>query len=251
MKAIIKTKIGTDRRVASIKKAVANELDDLKIKRVNDPGQADLAIIIGGDGTLLYWQSQLSCPLVGINGSGIGYYMGVSEEDFLGKIKKIIEGKEGIDYNIRKLSRLQASINGKLLPPALNEYLISSKYTRKIFECKLKVGEKDTIERGTGVICYTPTGSGALARSAGAGKLEWTDSRIGIIALAPYGGELKNGGMLVSGGEIIIECISDKGEVCVDGQEKYSYGIKKGDIVLIKKSTTDKKIIKVIDIDKK
>lgn len=238
MKIVIKSKgdQGGERRISGLLKSLGIELTE-------NPQQADLAILLGGDGTFLFWQSKINCPLLGIKTGGVGHYLSSSKNDFLEKIKKVLQGKEGKDYFIHKFLRLEATLNGKKLPPALNEYLISPIYTRKMFSCKLKVKGKESLERNSGVIIYTPTGSTAFASSAGGKKLNWDEKKIGIIALAPYSGKLKKGEILLNKEKIMVECLNQEGEICVDGQEKYTYKIKYGDKIVIEKSPNYSQVI--------
>lgn len=226
-----------------IKKKIINLLNELKIKHTENIQQADLAIIIGGDGTFLFWQSQISCPILGIKDRGVGHYMKASQNDFLKKIKTVLKGKEGKDYYIYKLLRITATLNKKILPPALNEYLVSSGLTREMFNCQLKIRGDESLERNSGIIVYTPTGSSAFAKSAGAEELKWDDKRMGIVALAPYSGRLKKGEILLSKGGFYIKCLNKKGEICIDGQKKYTYKIKYNDRIFIQKSNNYAKVI--------
>jgi NAD kinase len=223
---------------SSVKKKIFGFLKNLEAEVADNAGRADLAIIVGGDGTFLYWQSEFKCPLLGVKDKkeGVGYYMSASLEDFPEKISMVLGGKEGKDYFVRKLLKLAADLNGKSLRPALNEYLISSGRTRKMFNCRIKVDGKEFVERNSGIIVYTPTGSNAFAEAAGAKKLAWNCKKMGIAAVAPYAGILKRGEILLAGGEAVMECLDNKGEICVDGQEKYSYKIKRGDMIAVRKS---------------
>ncbi len=219
------------------KKKVLTLLKNLGIKPINNPQKADLAIILGGDGTFLFWQSKINCPMLGIRTRGVGYYMQASKNNFLKGLKIILNGKRGKDYFINKFLRLEATLNGKILPPALNEYLVSSGLVRKMFNSKLKVRGKGSLERNSGIIIYTPTGSNAFASATGAKKLAWAEKKIGIVALAPYSGRLKRGETLLDNGKITLECLNKIGEICIDGQDKYTYKIKQGDKIKVRKSS--------------
>ena len=73
----------------------------------DEPGDCDLAVMIGGDGTMLRYQSPLGCAILGINpGRSVGYYMAANGKDFEKKLTKLIEGEEGKDYFIREFTRL-------------------------------------------------------------------------------------------------------------------------------------------------
>jgi NAD+ kinase len=210
----------------------------------------DFVIVFGGDGTLLRDQSLLDCPVLGVNpGKSVGYYMKAGRGDFKKKIKILIRGRAGKDYHLHDLSRLQASLNGQVLPVlALNDVLVSPIYVRRMLKSKLSVGGKSSVERNSGIIIYTPTGSHAFAHSAGAKKLEHGSGVIGVAAFAPYSGSLKGSEITVSKGVVKVECLGEEGEVCIDGSEVNVMRIRKGDTVTVAKS---KSMLRLVGFSRK
>ncbi|MFH0956441.1 MAG: NAD(+)/NADH kinase [Candidatus Aenigmatarchaeota archaeon] len=198
----------------------------------------DFAVIFGGDGTLMRDQSLLSCPVLGVNpGKSVGYYMKAGRSDFEGKIKKLIRGKAGRDYHVHSLLRLSASVNGKTIPAlALNDVLVSPIYVRRVLKATLSVGKAKSTERNSGIIVYTPTGSHAFAHSAGAGRLPYDSSMMGVAAFAPYSGKLKKSEILVARGPVKVECLGEEAEVCIDGSEVNLARITAGDVVKVQRS---------------
>ena len=198
---------------------------------------ADFALIIGGDGTLLRYNSQLKCPILGINpGHSVGHYMRACTDDFEEKILKLIKGRDGKDYHVYDLVRLETSVNGeKMKVTALNDVLVSPIFVRKALKAVLEANGKKSDETSSGIIIYTPTGSTAFAHSAGAEILEYDSNVMGVTALAPYSGELRKGEILLENGTVKIECLSDNGEVCIDGSAVNIEKLVKGDIVTVRK----------------
>jgi len=227
-----------------IKEKVIKLMKEYGMKIVDDSEKADLAIMIGGDGTLLKYQSTLKCPILGINpGQSVGYYMKANDKDFEKKIIKILEGKLGSDYFIFDLMRLETYVNDRQLKfLALNEVLISSIYTRRILKAELEVNGKMSIEHCSGIIIYTPTGSNAFAHSAGAKKILYNENIFGIVGLAPYIGVLKKGPILTQKDVIVIP-ISELAEICIDGQENQVKIVNSGDTIVVKKSANPVSII--------
>lgn len=235
MKVAIKTAKNAADEVKEIEKRIGKLLKDMKIAQTGIIGGADLAIIIGGDGTFLRWQSKAGCPMIGVKTGGVGYYMGATPEDFFANVSKILNENNSVGRR-RLLTRLTARLDGIIFPLALNEYLVSSGYVRQMFNCRLTVDGVSSVERNSGIIIYTPTGSNAFAHAAGAKIMACTGKKIGIIALAPYQGRLMGGEIIISDGEIKIECLNSCGEICADGQKEGAHKIKSGDIITIKKS---------------
>jgi NAD+ kinase len=199
---------------------------------------ADFAIIIGGDGTLLRYNSRLKCPILGVNpGHSVGHYMRACADDFGEKILRLVKGREGKDYHVYRLVRLETEVNGKVMrATALNEVLVSPIYVRRALKTLLEAGGKKSSETNSGIIIYTPTGSTAFAHSAGARKIEYDRNVVGITALAPYSGRLKKRGFLIKSGTVRIECLSEEAEVSIDGSEQDLMRLGKGDRVTVSQS---------------
>ena len=236
MKFIVRTKNGYGQ---DIRKEVADIIKRNGAEYTEDiePG-CDFAIVIGGDGTLLRDHWKLDCPVLGINpGKSVGYYMNAGRNDYKQCIMTLIKGRPSRDYHVHKLITLEAGINGeKMEARGLNDVLVSPIFVRRILESRLAVHGRESEERNSGIIVYTPTGSHAFAHSAGAKKLGYDSNMIGIAALAPYSGVLKKQEILVESGPVRIECMSDKGEVCIDGSDVNLKKLKKGDAVTVERS---------------
>jgi NAD kinase len=231
---------------SDIKKEVSEIIKGLGIKVCSrNRDDIDLAILIGGDGTLLREQSDIHCPILGINpGESVGYYMTANDKDFRKKAVQVLSGRHGKDYFVHNLMRLETKVNGKKMPYfALNDVLISPIYVRRILDAELIAGIRKSVERGTGILAYTPTGSVAYAGSLGARKLPWDFRRFGVTAIAPYAGRLKEGEILAEKETIRIKCLNDEGEVCVDGQEKQVLGLEKNDVIQVSKSVLPSRIV--------
>ena len=208
----------------------------------HEPQDCDLAITVGGDGTVLMHQSSLECPILGINpGKSVGYYTTAHAKDFESKLKRLLDGKAGKDYFIREFTRIEAMLNRKLLPfKALNEILVSPIFVRRMLNSSLEISGKKSLERNTGILFYTPSGSNAYAKSSGAKPLK--NDGFGVAAIAPYAGRLKKN-VVLDKGHVMITCLNDEGDVCFDGQEDQVCRIKENDVVFARKSDKPAKII--------
>lgn len=236
MKFIVRHK---ERYGDELMKHVTRFLEEQGADWTGEIGKADFALSIGGDGTIMRDHHLMRCPVLGINpGSSIGYYLGADNNNYKEKIRSLMNGKEGKDYHIHKLLRLDAFINGKRMEGrALNDVLVSPLYVRRMLETKLRLTGREGIERNSGVIVYTPTGSHAFAHSAGAAKMPHGSGLMGVTALAPYSGMLKEKEITVEKGHVRIECLSRTGEVCIDGSEVNIRKIGNGDVVEVRKNS--------------
>jgi len=133
--------------------------------------RADLAIVVGGDGTMLGAARDLvrhHVPLVGINQGRLGFMTDIGHADMFTGVTAILEGH----YSIEERTLLDAEITrggaSHLRTIALNEAVIGKGSQGRLIEFELSVdGEFVYRLRADGIIVATPTGSTAYSLSAG------------------------------------------------------------------------------------
>jgi NAD+ kinase len=152
--------------------------------------KADLAIVIGGDGTMLAAARELvqhGVPLVGINQGRLGFMTDIGQGDMLAGVGAILDGK----YSLEERSLLDAEIRreGKsaLRTIALNEAVIGKGSQGRLIEFELSVdGEFVYRLRADGIIVATPTGSTAYALSAQGPILHPAVPGLTLVPLNPH-----------------------------------------------------------------
>jgi NAD+ kinase len=152
--------------------------------------KADLAIVIGGDGTMLAAARELvrhQVPLVGINQGRLGFMTDIGHRDTQAGVGAILDGK----YAIEERSLLDAEIRraGKsvLRTIALNEAVIGKGSQGRLIEFELSVdGEFVYRLRADGIIVTTPTGSTAYALSAQGPILHPAVPALTLVPLNPH-----------------------------------------------------------------
>jgi NAD+ kinase len=152
--------------------------------------KADLAIVIGGDGTMLTAARDLvrqRVPLVGINQGRLGFMTDIGHDTMQAGVGAILDGK----YAIEERSLLDAEIKrqGKsvLRTIALNEAVIGKGSQGRLIEFELSVdGEFVYRLRADGIIVATPTGSTAYALSAQGPILHPAVPALTLVPLNPH-----------------------------------------------------------------
>ncbi|MBQ3718409.1 MAG: NAD(+)/NADH kinase [Methanomicrobium sp.] len=161
---------------AGISKAAISDISELS---------ADIAVVIGGDGTVLHTVRQLrkQIPIVGINRGHVGFLTELDPDEAKSYIEKIEEGR----YFIEERMRLHVLVDGEYAGDALNEAVIATSRPAKILHFIINIdGVPAERFRADGIIVSTPTGSTGYAMSAGGPIVDpWTDNFL-IIPLAPY-----------------------------------------------------------------
>lgn len=131
----------------------------------------DLAIMVGGDGTMLNIAQELSehdVPAIGVNLGRLGFLTDIALSDFDTSISSILAG----NYDIESRTMLQCQVieNSKQVCSgvSLNDMVISKGNTGRLIEFEIWVNGKFVSQpRSDGLIIATPTGSTAYALSAG------------------------------------------------------------------------------------
>lgn len=148
--------------------------------------QADLAIVIGGDGSMLEC-TRLAAPagvaVLGINMGRVGY-MTELEMDELDLLDKVFTGDYTLDARAM-LSVVIKSDSGKVKfrAHALNEAVIANGAAARMVDIELYDGEELVSQyRADGLVVATPTGSTAYSLSAG-GPI--VDPKLSCLCVTP------------------------------------------------------------------
>ncbi|MDA0983503.1 MAG: NAD(+)/NADH kinase [Proteobacteria bacterium] len=152
--------------------------------------QAELAIVLGGDGTMLAAARALArykLPLAGINQGRLGFMTDIALSEMAESVGAILEGRGSIEER----ALLEAGIlrDGRtiLSTLALNEAVVSKGSQARLIEFKLTIdGEYVYALRADGVIVATPTGSTAYALSAQGPILQPTVRAFALVPLNPH-----------------------------------------------------------------
>lgn len=133
--------------------------------------KADLAIVLGGDGTVLY-SARLcagkSMPILAVNLGTFGFLAEVNPDEWLLAFDLFQMGKMGISHRImlNTVLKREGQILGQYC--CLNDCVITSNGMAKIVNLKVIISNQEVIEyRADGIILATSTGSTAYSMAAG------------------------------------------------------------------------------------
>jgi NAD+ kinase len=151
---------------------------------------ADLALVVGGDGTMLAAARSLvrhGVPLAGVNQGRVGFMTDIALSDMHSAVDALLEGR----YTLEERTLLEAEIQreGKavLRTIALNEAVVGRGTQGRLIEFKLYLdGEYVYTLRADGVIVATPTGSTAYALSAQGPILHPSVPAFALVPLNPH-----------------------------------------------------------------
>lgn len=148
--------------------------------------QADIIIVLGGDGTILEAARRASVretPILGINLGRLGY-MAELELNDLSLLDRLFDGSYTLEN--RSMMRVELLNKGGELRSfcyALNDAVISNGSVSRLVDLELfEGGEPVTSYRADGLIVATPTGSTAYSMSAGGSIV---DPRVACFCVTP------------------------------------------------------------------
>jgi NAD+ kinase len=133
--------------------------------------ELDLAVSLGGDGTMLRTVDLVAdddVPVLGVNLGQLGYLTEVEPGHLHDALTRFLAGDHGIERRMRMAVEVEAAHIEPGARPALNEAVLSKTPTGQIARLEVTVDDKRfTTYTADGVIVATPTGSTAYAWSAG------------------------------------------------------------------------------------
>ncbi|TAM09036.1 MAG: hypothetical protein EPN72_13825 [Nevskiaceae bacterium] len=163
--------------------------------------RASMAIVVGGDGTLLSAARSLvnyEVPILGINHGRLGFLVEVGPDEITSAIGAVFNGQ----YYIAERFVLSAEIrhaDGSLTPPALaiNDVVLRNRASIRMIEYETWLSrdpqrpmgaqwEFISRHRADGLIISTPTGSTAYALSGGGPVLHPGLSAVALVPICPH-----------------------------------------------------------------
>ena len=175
--------------------------------------QCDLALVVGGDGTMLGIGRQLAqfgIPLVGINQGRLGFITDISFENYEAILGPMLRG----EYQEDRRWMMQANVvrDGHCVfsATAMNDVVVNRGATSGMVELRVEVdGRFVANQRADGLIIASPTGSTAYALSAGGPLLHPSINGWVIVPIAPH--TLSNRPIVLADiGEITVEIVAGR-----------------------------------------
>jgi NAD+ kinase len=219
--------------------ALNTGITDYPVLTPDELGQhCDLAIVVGGDGTMLGIARQLaphSVPLIGINQGRLGFITDVPAGTFAESLAPMIAG----DYEIEHRTMLEGGVwrDGASIfhGIAMNDVVVSRGAVAGMVELKIDVGDEFVANfRADGLIIASPTGSTAYALSAGGPLLHPGIGGWVLVPIAPHA--LSNRPIVMpDSGEINIEVVGGR-EVSVNFDMQSLASLLHGDRISVRRS---------------
>ncbi|WP_454763519.1 NAD kinase [Cupriavidus campinensis] len=171
--------------------AMATGLTGYPVLNAEEIGrQADVAVVLGGDGTLLGLARQLAghnVPLIGVNHGRLGFMTDIPLDDVTRTLPEMLAGRYEAETRMLLESRVIRDDGVIFSALALNDVVVNRSGISGMVELAVSVdGFFMYNQRSDGLIVSTPTGSTAYALAAGGPILHPTLSGLVLVPIAPH-----------------------------------------------------------------
>ncbi len=150
-----------------------------------DLGAADVAVVLGGDGTMLRALQRFlgtNVPVIGVNFGRVGFLASIEERGLEEGLARVFAG----DYRVVELTTLEVEAGGTRAE-AVNDVVALSAVKGRMVELAWALGGEDLgVQPCDGIICATPTGSTAYNLSNGGPVLVRGLDAMAVTFIAPH-----------------------------------------------------------------
>ena len=155
------------------------------VDEADDVPAADLAVVLGGDGTVLRALARFlgsGVPVIGVNFGRVGFLSSMGRRELEAGLGRVFAG----EYEVVELPTLELEHpDGHTV--AVNDVVVSSASLGRMIELELAVGGEELGRQPCdGIICATPSGSTAYNLSNGGPVLMWGLEAIALTYVAAH-----------------------------------------------------------------
>ena len=193
-------------------------------EKVDDIDSYDLAVVLGGDGTILRTAAQIKyrrIPVLGVNFGHLGFMANSNEDGIIPVVAAALAGELTVEQRTNLIIDVfyEGDENVELEPNssptegssaqffALNELVLARGAQGRMIDCRYAVsGEMVADVKGDGIIIATATGSTAYALSAGGPLVAPGYSGLVVVPIAPHSLHSR---ALVTGPSDVVEVFMD------------------------------------------
>jgi NAD+ kinase len=230
------------------KRGVGIVLDELTAKHVNASEypvlqvekigkRADLAIVLGGDGTMLNIArafAPFDVPLVGVNQGRLGFLTDVSIGTVHETLGTILDGHYVTEQRMLLSAVVYSESDRVFNTLAFNDVAVAKGIKGSMIEIEVHIdGQFVYTLRSDGLVICTPTGSTAYALSAGGPILHPGLRLIGLVPICPH--TLSNRPIVISGDATVEIRMRQAVEARVHCDSHSSFDLKDDDTIKIKR----------------
>jgi NAD+ kinase len=208
--------------------------------------QADLLVVLGGDGTLLSMArsvGDLGVPLLGINLGGLGFLTATTTEEMIPAVDAFLGGRMKVEERMMLAARVERGGQPVFRQVALNDVVIMKSAMSRIINLAVAVeGHTATAYRADGLIISTPTGSTAYCLSAGGPILFPTMDAIVLVPIASH--TLTNRPIVLPGTHRLRVTLQTAQEVMLTLDGQVGFDLREHDVVEVAQSASRVRLVR-------
>jgi NAD+ kinase len=209
--------------------------------------KADVFLVLGGDGTMLYaarLAGERSTPILGVNMGGLGFLTEVRLENLYPSLERVFANDFVLDERLMLRTSIQRHGDTIAHGVVLNDVVISKGTLAHMIELKIAIqGRFVTNLRSDGLIVSSPTGSTAYSLSAGGPIIDPAVQSLILTPVCPH--TLTHRPLIVPGNvkiDLTLTSKDDGAMATLDGQ--VGVAITQGDTVVIQTSDYRTRLIR-------
>ncbi|KQP14284.1 NAD kinase [Pseudorhodoferax sp. Leaf267] len=216
--------------------AALTDFSGLDIAAIGE--RCDLAVVLGGDGTMLGIGRQLApygVPLIGINQGRLGFITDIPMDGYQGTLAPMLAGEYEEDHRSLMHARVQRGGDCVFDALAMNDVVVNRGATSGMVELRIEIdGHFVSNQRCDGLIIATPTGSTAYALSAGGPLMHPSIPGWVLVPIAPH--TLSNRPLVLADpAEVVIELASER-DASANFDMQSLASLQQGDRIVVRRS---------------
>ena len=208
-------------------------------------GAADLAVVLGGDGSMLAAARALAptgVPLVGVNQGRLGFMTDIELGSMLEQMGRVQEGDYGIEPRTMLRAEVVRATSVAYEAVALNDVVLAKGGTGRLIEFLVQIDGQFVYDlRSDGLIVATPTGSTAYALSSNGPILYPGVPGLVLVPISPH--TLSNRPIVI-GEDAVIEIAVKRAldaRLQIDGEPQSE--LSEGDRIVIRRALHPAKLV--------
>ena len=209
----------------------------------------DMALSIGGDGTLLGVCRRFDdqgVPVCGINLGTLGFLADIEPRELESRLAKILAGQYRVERRLLLSGYVRNELGEKFLGNAINDVVITKGGVARMLRLGLYINQTHLMDyKADGIIVSSPTGSTAYSLSAGGPILNPNIRALLLTPICAHTFQMRP--LIVNEDDEVLIKISAMQDVMVTLDGQVSHQIQPNEEVVVRKSKATAQIVKFDD----
>jgi len=160
------------------------------VSRETLAARSDLAVVVGGDGTLLNAGRTLApagVPILGVNAGRLGFMVDIAPADVRSALDEILRGRHVRETRLLLNATVRRGRRARGPFLAINDVVMRNQAAVRMLEFETWLGDEFiSLHRADGLIVATPTGSTAYALSGGGPVMHPGLDALAVVPICPH-----------------------------------------------------------------